>query len=661
LTYPSEPIPKSPGRNWNSQTKADGGLHSLGNGRLCAYAQGPHIVQVFGPPYSTPSLGQLRLETDDSLHVMSRHEPRCPVWRHSLAWDGAAQGDASQSDGSRGESSPCEIIDFVDSRLACLVRRVRSARPLVFQLTVELPARRVHNNPSGADGGWLFEVPAGLYFFHEYPVPLPSFYQFAWQGPLEVTSQADGLRLVCPPGETVLYLSGGPAYPQALETAEQALQAGFEALLERTRQDWESAARPRQKHLNLPLPADVLQAVEDTALLIQTQQAAEGGVLAGHAYHWAGVRDQYGVARGLLALGHTAEARRILEFYWDIWQRHGRLHNGMGIGVDAFHVHENDRVEITGYLVRQAFDLLEAEPGSEEFIDQIFPMLAWAFWSQAGELVDGMLPFNGDETYVAGGILPRYALNDGSAEATLLFLEGGEQLVSRAARTGRWDSGQLATARQALQEARARYRSNFFQDGRLITNQPRRAAQAHLPRFRHGVCERCLVEPSRPVAAIWTERSSSGRYLCPDCLAKGDFPPAVPRSFQLNSVSLVAFYLLASLLSLQDLAPIVNETVALYRQTGRLPSRPDEPDGLAVGYDYGLLLYALAALRHPEADAFCRTVLDLRDSAGAWAEYYRRGQPVGTRCRPWESAINLEAILKWREKYSHINVALPLE
>ncbi len=626
------------------QPASDGGLHCLGNGRLCAYAQGANIVQVFGPPYSAPSLGQLRLEAGDALQVASRRESGCPVWRHSLSEDGAPLG---------------EIVDFVDSRLACLVRQVRLAQPLAFWLAVELPARRTHNHPSGASGGWLFEVPAGLYFFHEYPTPLPAFYQLAWQGPVEASSQEGGLRLVCPTGESLLYMAGGPAYPQALETAEQALQAGFEALLARTRQDWQAAARPRQNHLNLPLPLEVQQAVEDTALLIQTQQAVEGGVLAGHAYHWAGVRDQYGVARGLLALGHTAEARRILEFYWDIWQRHGRLHNGLGIGVDAFHVHENDRVEITGYLVRQAFDLLEAEssyagsssiagsPGGEDFLDRIFPMLEWAFWSQVGELAEGMLPFNGDETYVAGGILPRYALNDGSAEATLLFLEGGDQLVERAARLGRWDAAQLVRARQALDQARSRYRANFFQGGRLLTNQPRRTELVQPPRFRHGVCERCLVEPSRPVAAIWTERSPSGRYLCPDCLAKGDYPAAVPRSFQLNSVSLVAFYLRASLLTPQELSPIVDETMTLYRQTGRLPSLPDEPDGLAVGYDYGLLLYALAALGHSETNSFARTVLGLRDSAGAWAEYYRRGQPVGTRCRPWESAINLEAILKW--------------
>ena len=114
-------------------------------------------------------------------------------------------------------------------------------------------------------------------------------------------------------------------------------------------------------------------------------------------------------------MGHVAEARRILEFYWGVWQRYGRLHNAQAAGVEgAFHVHENDEVEITGYLVRQAFDLMAAS-GDEDFTRTIFPMLDWAWQVQKKHLVDGMLPFNGDETYVAGGILPRHTLNDGSA------------------------------------------------------------------------------------------------------------------------------------------------------------------------------------------------------------------------------------------------------
>lgn len=621
---------------WRSDRAADGSLHCLGNGQFCVYEQGPEIVQVFGPPYSVPSLGQIRLEPRRQLECQSAHEPGGPIWRHTLGLDGEPLG---------------ELVDFVDSKLSCLVRQLYLKQTLSFALSLDVPARLTFNSLPGAAGGALFEVPAGVYFFHEYPTLLPNFYQLAWQSAVQVVNrESSGLGITCPAGESLLLLAGGPAYPQAIESATQALAAGCQELLTATRQHWLAWAAPQAQVIaqipEVPNRAEIIQAVGDTALLLKTQQAAQGAVLAGHNYHWAGVRDQYGVSRGLLALGHMRDAQQILEFYWQTWQRHGRLHNGLGIGVEAFHVHENDRVEITGYLLLQAFDLLEAG-GDLAFLEKIFPMLEWAFQSQVAELVEGMLPFNGDETYVAGGILPRSALNDGSAEATLLFLEGGAKLLQWAERHAAWSAAQTEQARLAITDTRKRYRKNFWRDGKLLTNQPRRAELATLPRFRHGVCERCLVEPARPVGAIWTERSASGRYLCPDCLAKGDFPAARPQAYQLNSISLAPLYFRSTFFSQAELAPAARASLANYHQLGYLPCRPEQLDGLAVGYDYGLLLYALATMEIAEAGDFAQAVLALRDRRGAWAEYYRRNQPVGTRCRPWESAINLEALLKW--------------
>jgi hypothetical protein len=40
-------------------------------------------------------------------------------------------------------------------------------------------------------------------------------------------------------------------------------------------------------------------------------------------------------------------------------------------------------------------------------------------------------------------------------------------------------------------------------------------------------------------------------------------------------------------------------------------------------------------------------MMDVRDAAGAWVEYYRDDAPVGCPCRPYESGINLEAALRY--------------
>jgi len=294
---------------------------------------------------------------------------------------------------------------------------------------------------------------------------------------------------------------------------------------------------------------------------------------------------------------------------------------------------------MTGYITLQAFDYLQRS-GDKAFIREILPMLEWAWEVQQRHLVKGMLPFNGDETYVAGGILPRFALNDGSAEATLLFVESGALLLDFVEEADLWDEARVAEARKTVAGVRDAFRTNFMREGRLITNNPERASAAAMPRTRHGVCERCM-------SVEWTVQNGNGRYVCVSCMNADPLPAAIPEVFLLQSVSLTPLYFHASLPATKELRPEVEAIVAGYKNTGKLPSRPD--GDIAVGYDYGLLLYALTGLRHPMARELYDKTLALADATGAWAEYYRDHQPISTRCRPWESAINVEALLHWIE------------
>ncbi len=314
-----------------------------------------------------------------------------------------------------------------------------------------------------------------------------------------------------------------------------------------------------------------------------------------------------------------------------------------------FHVHENDEVENTGYLIMGAFDIL-ASTGDQRFVEKIFPMLDWAWEAQTKNLVLDMLPFNGDETYVAGGLLPRSALNDGSAEATLLFLEGGRKLVNWAQQHGKWPATRVAAARGLLDEVQRNYRKNFWRDGRLITNNPERAAAARLPQFRHGVCERCMAE-NRFKHLTWNERSPSGRYLCPACMAMGPYPAAPVKIYALASVSMVPIYIRSSMFRKEELAPIVRKLAQDFMGTGSFQGAdaPSAP-GKIVGYDLGMLLYALTELHDPLAGSVYNRALQMADPTGAWAEYYLNGVPQGNRCRPWESAINIEALLHYAEQ-----------
>jgi hypothetical protein len=620
----------------------DGSVHALGNGWLCAYGQSLDLIQVFGPPYSSPAFYSLRFMPDKEIHIQSDREWGASIWTHTLSQKGI---------------HIAKIQDFVDAELPCLVRKIHSTSPLRFVLAAPPPGGVFRNDSrmveAGAQGGLLLEAPAGTYIYHVYPFPRPIVHQLAWRGPVEVypASQGTAFNMTCPAGESILFFTSAGEYPATIQAAEKVLGTPIEALLERTRRHW-AGFSSRRTNFDALLPGDLagrkllLKAIDSVATLIKAQQSAEGAVLAGHNYHLGYVRDQYGVSRGLLALGHAAEARRILEFYWGVWQRHGRIQNAQAAGVDGvFHIHENDDSEITGYLILQAFDLFEVT-GEANFLGTIFPMLAWACAEQKKELAGGMLPFNGDETYIAGGILPRGTINDGSAEATLLFLESGEKLLAWATQHSLWNQAELAENQAILENTHRLYRDNFWREGRLLTNNPARLAGGKVPRFRHGVCERCSDEGT--VRGIeWTERSPAGRYLCPRCLARGPYLATSPTIYELLSVSLTPIYFRSSLFILDELRPLVESIARLFEETGRLPSRPDDLHGTTVGYDYGLLLFALAKLKHPLGDRLYDLSLSLLDSAGAWVEYYLDHHPAGTRCRPWESAINIEALIQW--------------
>ncbi|HXW16622.1 MAG TPA: hypothetical protein VEN79_19085, partial [Terriglobia bacterium] len=269
---------------------------------------------------------------------------------------------------------------------------------------------------------------------------------------------------------------------------------------------------------------------------------------------------------------------------------------------------------------------------------------------QKKNLVLGMLPFNGDETYVAGGLLPRSTLNDGSAEATLLFLESGKKLVNWAEQHNEWPADRVAAARSVLGDVQRNYRKNFWREGHLITNNPERVAAAPMPQFRHGVCERCMAEGEFR-HLTWNERSPTGRYLCPRHFAMGPYPAAPVKIYALASVSMVPLYFHSSMFRNEELAPIVRKLATDFLQSGSFQG-VDEPSvhGKIVGYDLGMLVYALTELHDPLAAAVYNRALEMVDPTGAWAEYYLNGSPQGTRCRPWESAINIGALLQYAEQ-----------
>jgi hypothetical protein len=270
------------------------------------------------------------------------------------------------------------------------------------------------------------------------------------------------------------------------------------------------------------------------------------------------------------------------------------------------------------------------------------PMLEWCWEVQQRHLRDGLLPFNGDETYVAGGFYPRSGLTQGSADSTLVFAEAGAWLAAWAEEQGLWPAAYAEAQRGLAARSAAAYRRHFFREGQLYANAPVREELGALPTHRHGVCE------ARCGWFGWTERSSSGRYLCPACLAKGDLPSEHPEPMVVHSVALLPVYVGSHVLSDSELWALADGVLCRAHDDGHIPTVPGTVG--CVGYDPGLLLLTLTELGHPAAESAFRRLVGMADSAGAWNEYYGKGDRVRTancRARPWESGVNAAAIVHY--------------
>ena len=131
--------------------------------------------------------------------------------------------------------------------------------------------------------------------------------------------------------------------------------------------------------------------------------------------------------------------------------------------------------------------------------------------------------------------------------------------------------------------------------------------------------------------------------------------PAEKRIYKLISVSLTPLYFDSGLLETADLKPAVDKIYAGFKKTGIVTSRTDEAAILdnrrSVGYDYGLILYSMLSTGTKGAEDLYMKTLSIVDETGAWSEYYIDDVPSGTRCRPWESAINLEALIRFAREY----------
>jgi len=582
-------------RKWYRDTD-NGAVHALGNGRILIYAIGPEILQIVGAPYSAESLGTLTIPSVNNCS--SERLPKTAIWKHTL-------------------DNGTVMTDVVDSQMTCFIRKINATCD--FTMVLQTNEAFLCNEKGDI---YSFHSPNGNSFF-TYKTPLVIHHSIAATGNASINEISEHTyEIYIRKGESNLIFANSPSVIKQIE------QISFNTVLKRTSNYWYNFINRGKE-----IPATLSELCENVAIMIKCQQGEDGGILAGYPFHLAYIRDQYGTVRGLLKMGFLREAEAVMRYYLNIWKKYGSLHTAQSVGKPCvFHIHENENVEITGYLAIMPFEVYRYN-GDRSFLEELLPMVRWALDCQAGELKNGMLPFNGDETYIAGRFLPRAVMYEGSAEATMLFAEGIQRYQEY--------TGDMHYA-SYLKDIKDTYVQHFCPNGRYITNYPPHTPVEEYPDSRHGVCEDC-----NNILTTLT-KTSTNRYVCSKCINHTLLPAWKPKIYELAASKLAPIYIGASLVPDEIIESYLDEMANLYLQTGEMPSGC--PKGECVGYDYGMFLYALTLRHHPSAKQLYELTLKVIDETGVWCEYYRDGIARSTRCRPWESAINIEAVLTYLEQ-----------
>ncbi|MBE6557827.1 MAG: hypothetical protein E7661_02290 [Ruminococcaceae bacterium] len=606
------------------------GVFFVGNGRVAMGGEGADILQLFAPCYSIPGVVTLKM-TDDTVIAQNYRV-------------GGSAGYITQLTDKRTQTPLGEITDYTHPTLPVFIRKFHLARPVTF--VVESSFSMADTSSVYGDGAIarLFEIPDGTVVFSKSKTDKETFCQLLIS-PHCIWEEG---KITFPEGESRLFFVGGDygaqgreSFSNCMKLSLAALSFDLEAVFEDFNAHWSEIFGKirvdREELTPVPHPDELIEAV---AIALITQTSAEGGTIAGAFYHLAYGRDMYGVFRGFMALGLYDYARRMVDYLVGIYRDKGYMPNASGMGMPCSHRHENDDVEQTGYYLLELLEYTEAT-GDVDFLRDKMSYARFLLEAQEAQLAGGMIPFNGDETYIAGGIFPRGGIDHGSMEATALYIGSSLKLLDMAEAYELLDESYIKVHRAPAMAAKAAFIENFTDGDRVYINQPARVALAELPAYRHGVCHHCM----------WMTnliRTPEGGYLCANCYGK--YPASIDHSRYSTDCALwMSVFTGCSLLPEKTIRAALEGTVARLRADSFGETNLHN----TVGYELGVVLYALTryvpSVDLPAYRDILDALLDDRVKGLVWTEYYKNGQPSTASCpyRPWESGINLVCILAY--------------
>jgi len=626
-------------RIFQNETGDTGAIHSIGNGSIIGYGQGPNIVSVYAP-YTSPNHFTLKVESDGRTWETSR-EPHTDIHHHH-----AGEG-----------CDRIHMLDYCHTDYPCLIREIRCAE--TFSLELCFPGiTDSHMSGLFADAGYqciTYVVKGGNpIIFHTSHTPFTGHVLISRACSSIAEIGANRWRITCSPGETMLLASGAEDAGTVILGLREIVGSGLEGIqvdrdvcvhanapagpltashLKDRRVFWKRYAARRNT-------AGEPDYVDAAIVCIKTQQSVQGGLPSCRELQYGYSRDNYGPSRAFLALGYHEDARKVLDFRFNKWRIFGGLRNAEGMGCfEPRHFSENEEVEQTSYTVLSARDYWQATK-DDTYIHMVFPMLLWCLQVQIPYLHHDMLPFNGDETYIAGGLLGRSAVNHGSAESTLMFIEGALWLSGWAVRNGR--TREVFGLEAAAFKAKAVYRRNFLSEGKLLANNPRRM-DADMPCLsaNRGVCAQADYVSGHRFGheAFYVGlllHDGKGHFVRDMELPSGGYRGEAEPAKEIGQVLVTPAWFRSALFNDAEMLRMARSFM-----------RMDRENLVVAGHEPAMLLYALC--RHggtkEEITEARNLVRAYANENGSWDEYYRNGHTITVRHRPWETGYSLEALL----------------
>lgn len=611
----------------HTKVERSNAVYCVGNGKACFYGRDTEIIQAFGPDYSTPISFKAEPVFGDYSEFETKRIANTDTWQNFLYKDGKCVAT---------------VTDFAATDRAAVYRRFDSEIELKFKIVFDnvKNAFAVPKQITDSEADcYMGDIREGtLYYVYAFDnsgargyTTSRTIYSGVVCSGCQTELAEDGINITVKNGYIAFLFSYD--HTEAVELMNKLSIADITAEQKRIEKKWHSLC---EKHHSRLSKSDERyeELIDDVSTMIIAQQAESGAVIAGYNYHLGYVRDSYGALLGLLSTGCYDEARALLLYFNGVYEKYGTVKNAQSTnGFNAFHIHENDEVEITGYLVIMVSDYVRAS-GDTAIWKEVAPFMLWCVQQQHKTLKKGMLPFNGDETYIAGGMLPRTVITHGSLEATVLYHTACRRIFEAEEFIG-------LTARDKeimladCNEIEAELMNNFRHGDKLACNNPDFYEAGEEPKMRLGVS---FCGHGGKVLCI---RNEFGDYVCTDCIGKHDKPlmQGYNTVYYQASAFMMPLFIGTELMDMSLVGEQVHEI------TDKRISALGTQAISGVGYDLGLML---ACENDPaNREKIVKAILALRDESGVWSEYYNEGNPAGTQCRPWESGINITAILKY--------------